>query len=61
MGSPRTRGSRGALIVPLRPDMNIEIEEDRRQPSPPDSVAKAAQEHQGGPEQLSLFDEPHDR
>jgi len=49
------------VIVPLGPDVNVEIEEDRRRTSPQDSVAKATQERRGGPEQLSLFDEPPDR
>jgi hypothetical protein len=61
MGSPRTRDSRGAVIVPLRPDVNVEIEEDRRRTSARESTAKATHERRGGPEQLSLFDEPHDR
>ena len=61
MGSPRTRGTRVGVIVPLRPDVFVENEANRRRTSPRDSVTKAAKEHCGGPEQLTLFDEPPDR
>ena len=61
MGSPRTRSRRGGVIVPLRPDVNVENEANRRRTSPRDSVTKAAQERRDGPEQLTLFDEPPDR
>ena len=49
------------MIVPLRPDVNVEIEEDRRQAPLRDSVTTATHERRGGAEQLTLFDEPHDR
>ena len=36
MGSPRTCGCRGGVIVPLRPDVKLQIEADQRRPSPRD-------------------------
>ena len=61
MGSPRTCGCRGGVIVPLRPDVLVENEANQPRTSLRDSVAKATKEHRGGPEQLTLFDEPPDR
>ena len=61
MGSPRTCGSRGGVIVPLRPDVMVDNEANRRRTSPRHSAATAAQERRDGPEQLTLFDERPDR
>jgi hypothetical protein len=47
------------VIVPLRPD--IKVDTDRKAKGPSDTAANAAKERRGGPEQLSLFDEPLDR
>ena len=55
MGSPRTCGCRGGVIVPLHPDVNIES--DQRRVDVAKTAAEAAEEVRHLPEQLSLFDE----
>ena len=54
MGSPRTCGCRGGVIVPLRPD--VKIEADQPLIDPPGTAAEATEELCGVPEQLSLFE-----
>jgi hypothetical protein len=61
MGSAWTCGCRGGVIVPLRPDVKLQIEADQHRTSPRDSATKAAKENRGAPEQLTLFDEPPER
>jgi hypothetical protein len=55
MGSPRTCGCRGGVIVPLRPDVKVEADPPRVDPV--DRAVEATQELRDVPEQLSLFGE----
>ena len=59
MGSPRTCGCRGGVIVPLRPD--VTVESNRRRAGLAKRAAEAAEEVSDLPQQLSLFDELPER
>ena len=59
MGKAWTCGCRGGKIIPLRPDVKVDVE---RRPKTPSAVAVPTQRARPAePEQLSLFDEPPDQ
>jgi hypothetical protein len=59
IGSPRSRIGRGAVIIPLRPD--VQVDADVRPVEPLDTAAEAPGETRDPPHQLSLFDEGAER
>ena len=59
MGSPRTCGCRGGVIVPLRPD--VTVESNQRRAGLARRAAESAEEVSDLPQQLSLFDKLPER
>ena len=53
MGSPRTCGCRGGVIVPLHPD--VTVESNQRRVGLAKRAAEASEEVRDLPQQLSLF------
>lgn len=59
MGNAWTCGCRGGKIIPLRPNVKVDVQ---RLPKPPSDVpVPTPRTRPAEPKQLSLFDEPSDQ